>query len=45
MGRVVLTVRVNENQNGIEPTIAAGYDTIINISETEKGFLLTYNNE
>lgn len=45
MGRITLNVRTNENQNEITPTIAAGYNTVIKISTTNKGFLITYNNE
>jgi len=45
MARVVFVVRMNENSNQITPVTAAGYDTIINIEETEKGYLLTYNND
>jgi hypothetical protein len=44
MARVDVTVHMNENQNGIEPVIAAGYDTIMKIELTEKGHKLTYNN-
>lgn len=45
MGRVLLAVRMNETSNEIEPVTASGYYTHIKIAETEKGFLLTYNNE
>jgi len=45
MGRVSLLVRIHEESSQITPIIAAGYDTIIKISETELGYLLTYNNE
>jgi hypothetical protein len=45
MARVTLTVKMNENQNGITPITAGGYDTEIKISETELGYYLTYNNE
>jgi hypothetical protein len=44
MGRVTLTVNINEESNGITPIDAGGYDTVIKIEETEKGFKLTYNN-
>jgi hypothetical protein len=44
MARVDVMVRMNENQNGIDPVVAAGYDTIIKIELTEKGYKLTYNN-
>jgi hypothetical protein len=45
MARIVFVVRINENSNQITPITADGYDTIINIEETEKGFLLTINND
>lgn len=45
MGRIQLTVRIYEESNEISVLAAAGYDTVIKISETEKGFKLTYNNE
>lgn len=45
MARITLTVRMIESSNQITPVTAAGYDTIINIAETELGYLLTYNNE
>lgn len=44
MGRVTLDVNIHEESNGITPIDAGGYDTVIKIEETEKGFLLTYNN-
>lgn len=44
MARIILTVRMIESSNQITPITAAGYDTIINIAETELGYLLTYNN-
>lgn len=44
MGRVSLTVRIYEESSEITPITAGGYDTIINIAETEEGYLLTYNN-
>jgi hypothetical protein len=45
MARVTLVVKINENQNGITPITAGGYDTEIKIEETEQGYYLTYNNE
>jgi hypothetical protein len=44
MARMDVSVKMNENQNGIDPIIAGGYDTIIKIELTEKGYKLTYNN-
>lgn len=44
MARVDVTVRMNENQNGIDPIVAAGYDTVMKIELTEKGHKLIYNN-
>ncbi len=44
MARVDTLVKMNENQSGIEPVIASGYDTIIKIELTELGYKLTYNN-
>lgn len=45
MGRIKLDVNVYESSNEQDVVTAAGYDTIIKIDETEKGFKLTYNNE
>lgn len=45
MSRVQLTVDIYEESSEISPFIMAGYDTIIKIAQTEKGYLLTYNNE
>jgi len=45
MARITFSVRMQENQNEITPNSASSYQTIINIEETEKGYLLTYNNE
>lgn len=44
MGRVSLTCRFVESQNQITPITLAAYNTIIKLDETEKGFLLTYEN-
>jgi len=44
MARVTLTVKMNETQSGIAIVDSGGYDTIINIEETELGYLLIYNN-
>ncbi len=45
MGRVELMVKTNQTYTGIEPITAAGYDTIMKIALTEKGYKLTYNND
>ncbi len=44
MARITFNVRMIETSNEIDPVEASGYDTVIKIEETEKGFLLTYNN-
>ena len=44
MGRLTLTVRAYEQSNEITPLTTSGYDTIIKIEETDKGFKLIYNN-
>lgn len=44
MARATFNVKMQESSNEITPIFMAGYDTIIKIEETEKGFLLTYNN-
>jgi hypothetical protein len=45
MTRIDVIVQVNETVTGIVPVTAAGYDTQIKIELTNKGYLLTYNNE
>jgi hypothetical protein len=45
MSRVDVVVQVNETVQGITPIAAAGYDTQIKIALTNKGYLLTKNNE
>ncbi len=44
MGRLVFQVDAPEITEQIQPTVAEGYDTVVKVNETERGFVYEINN-
>lgn len=44
MGRLTLEVAMNESVEGVSPVLAEGYDTIVYLGESEKGYKYILNN-